>query len=130
MMNTRLCSASSMKASVKARIEVSKFIHCALQALHSFITVPQSALVSYTATDKEAGSDITKAVPHNSLSYQVGHFLTFWDPCDSGHVKLGRRSSFIIVLLQAIESSQAYILSTPMVPSSQTGPILSYKNTG
>ena len=41
------------------------------KALHSFLTIPQSALLSYTATDKDATSGITKAVPHSSISYEV-----------------------------------------------------------
>ena len=42
-----------------------------LQALVTCIKVPQSALLSYTAMDKEASSDITKVVPHATLAYQV-----------------------------------------------------------
>ena len=42
-----------------------------LQALETFITVPQSSMRSYTAIGAAATSDITKAVPHGSLAYKV-----------------------------------------------------------
>lgn len=45
------------------------------QALKSFITVPMSALLSYTATDKAASSNITKAITHPSLVYKASPCL-------------------------------------------------------
>ncbi|KAK9803549.1 hypothetical protein WJX73_007935 [Symbiochloris irregularis] len=40
------------------------------QALVTCIKVPQSALLSYTAMDKEHSSDITRRVPHKTLAYK------------------------------------------------------------
>ena len=42
-----------------------------LQALKAFITVPQSSLLSYTATDTTDSSDVTRNVAHKSLAYKV-----------------------------------------------------------
>lgn len=47
-----------------------------MQALETFITVPQSSLRSYTATDSAATSDVTKAIPYSSLEYKVHPHLT------------------------------------------------------
>ena len=41
------------------------------QALKTFITVPQSALLGYTAMDTDGTSDITKSIQHGALSYKV-----------------------------------------------------------
>lgn len=42
-----------------------------LQAVETFITVPQSSMRSYTAIGKAATSEVSKAVPHGSLAYKV-----------------------------------------------------------
>ena len=42
-----------------------------LQAVETFITVPQSSMRSYTAIGKASTSEVTKAVPHGSLAYKA-----------------------------------------------------------
>ena len=43
-----------------------------VQALKAFITIPQSTLLRYTATDvADQSADFSQALSHNSLSYQV-----------------------------------------------------------
>ena len=42
-----------------------------MQVLKAFITVPQSSLLGYTATDKGPTSDVVRNVAHKSMSYKV-----------------------------------------------------------
>lgn len=42
-----------------------------LQALLTCIKMPQSSLLSYTAMDKAETSDITRAIQHRAIRYQV-----------------------------------------------------------
>lgn len=53
------------------KVHLTRNLLMCLQALVTFLKVPQSALLTYTAMDTEETSDITKAIPHTSLQYKV-----------------------------------------------------------
>ena len=65
-----------------------------MQALKAFITVPQSSLLSYTATDVGPTSDVTRNVGHKSISYKVhaGPALSYSTFCMSAFQPSGHMS--------------------------------------
>lgn len=82
---------------------------CILQAVETFITVPQSSLLSYTAIGKSPTSDVTKAVPHSSVAYKVRHLRA-----PNTFLNLESCMDLIMNEVWRFQSLQALFNTTPM----------------